>query len=58
MKIMNAHTFSNAEENIILKALLNEANHFLEENGAETPDQLSRVNRMHYDDIMRIYNNF
>ena len=58
MKIMNAHTFSNAEENIIMQALLYVANKVLTDNGVDTPEELSHLNRMHYDDIMRIYNNF
>ena len=58
MRVMNVHTFSNAEENIILKALLDEANAFLKENGVDNPDELSRTHRIYYDDIMNIYNNF
>lgn len=55
---MNVHTFSHAEENIILKALLDEANAFLKENGVDNPDELSRTHRIYYDEIMNIYNNF
>lgn len=58
MKIQNAHTFSNAEENIIMQALLCVANKVLTDNGVDTPEELSYLNRKHYDDIMRIYNNF
>jgi hypothetical protein len=58
MKIMNAHTFSNVEENIILKALLDEANFFLKESGVDNPDELPRAHRIYYDQIMSIYNNF
>jgi hypothetical protein len=55
---MNAHTFSNVEENIILKALLDEANLFLTESGVDNPDELPRAHRIYYDQIMNIYNNF
>ena len=58
MKIMNAHTFSGAEENLIRKALYDMANNFLKENGVDDADKLTRAQRLYYDEIMRVYNGF
>ena len=56
MRITNAHTFTNEEENIIKKALLGVAWSFEDENG-ET-DHLSRADKAYHEKVMELYKSF
>ncbi len=56
MKVQNAHTFTNAEENLIKDALLFHARFYEDENGSTA--HLSYPLQKRHDELMNLYQSF
>lgn len=56
MKIQNAHSFTNEEQNLILKALLSLARSYEDGNGSTA--HLPYPERKEHDEIMKLYKSF